>query len=109
LGGAMTLELILQGFTARTHAEVLGEMFDGDVECAIISVAFASKDGVDLIEPVLAPHADKIIVFAGIRNEITSAQALKRLLDIGVSLYAVDTGSRTLLFHPKLYNVRGGE
>lgn len=84
-------------------------MFEGDVERAIISVAFASKDGVDLIEPVLAPHADKIVVFAGIRNEITSAQALKRLLEIGVSLYAVDTGSRTLLFHPKLYHVRGGE
>lgn len=102
----MTIELILQGLTERTHAEVLGEMFEGDVKRAIISVAFASEDGVDLIEPVLARHADKITVFAGIRNEITSAQALKRLLEIGVSLYAVDTGSRTLLFHPKLYHVR---
>ena len=103
------MELILQGLTERTHAEVLGEIFEGDVERAIISVAFASEDGVDLIEPVLAPHADKITVFAGIRNEITSAQALKRLLAIGVSLNAVDTGSRTLLFHPKLYYVRAVE
>jgi HKD family nuclease len=103
------MELILQGLTDRTHAEVLGEMFNGDVERAIISVAFASEDGVNLIEPVLTPHADKITVFAGIRNEITSAQALKRLLAIGVCLYAVDTGSRTLLFHPKLYHVRAAE
>ena len=103
------MELILQGFTARTHAKVIGGMFTGDVERAIISVAFVSEEGVNLIEPVLTPHADKITVFAGIRNEITSAQALKRLLEIGVSLFAVDTGSRTLLFHPKLYHVREAE
>lgn len=84
-------------------------MFAGDVERAIISVAFVSSDGVDHIEPLLAAHADQITVYAGIRNEITSAQALKRLLEIGVSLYAVDTGSRSLLFHPKLYHVRGEE
>lgn len=103
------MELILQGLTDRTHAEVLGEMFNGEVERAIISVAFASTDGVDLIDPLLATHAKKITVFVGIRNEITSMQALKRLLEIGVSLYAVDTGSRTLLFHPKLYHVREAE
>lgn len=105
----MAIELILQGLTERTYAEVLGGMFEGEVERAIISVAFSSEDGVDLIEPVLAPYADKVVVFAGVRNEITSAQALKRLLEIGVSLYAVDTGSRTLLFHPKLYHVRRGK
>lgn len=105
----MEVELILQGLSERTHADALEEMFDGDVERAILSVAFVSSDGVDHIEPLLAAHADKIIVYAGIRNEITSAQALRRLLEIGVSVYAVDTGSRSLLFHPKLYHVRGGD
>lgn len=104
----MSLELILQGLTKRTHAEVIGEMFAGEVERAIVSVAFVSQDGVEHIAPLLAAHADKITVYAGIRNEITSAQALKRLLEIGVSLYAVDTGTRMLLFHPKLYHVRAG-
>lgn len=102
----MTVELILQGLTARTHAVVIDEMFADDVERAIISVAFVSSDGVDHIRPSLAPHAEKTTVYAGIRNEITSAQALKRLLEIGVSLFAVDTGSRSLLFHPKLYFAR---
>jgi len=105
----VSIELILQGLTKRTHGKVLGEMFAGAVERAIISVAFVSQDGVDHIEPILAAHANNITVYAGIRNAITSAQALKRLLDIGVSLYAVDTGSRSLLFHPKLYYVRAGE
>ena len=104
----MALELILQGLTERTHAQVLSEMFAGNVERAIISVAFVSQNGADHLEPLWAAHAEKITVYAGIRNEITSAQALKRLLEIGVSLYAVDTGTRTLLFHPKLYYVRTG-
>lgn len=103
------MELILQGLTKRTHADVLGEMFAGDVERAIISAAFVSSDGVDHIEPLLAAHADQITIYVGIRNEITSVQALKRLLEIGVSLYVVDTGSRSLLFHPKLYHVRAEE
>lgn len=103
------MELILQGLTGRTHYEVITEIFAGTVERAIISVAFVSDDGVTLIEPLLTPHADKITVFAGIRNEITSAQAMKRLLAIGVSLYVVDTGSRSLLFHPKLYHARAGD
>lgn len=101
------MELILQGLTDRTHAAVLKEMLKREIQRAIISVAFVSDDGVGLIEPLLAPHSDKITVFAGIRNEITSAQSMKRLLAMGVSLFAVDTGSRTLLFHPKMYHVRG--
>lgn len=103
------MELILQGLTRRTHAAVLKEMFAQKIERAIISVAFVSENGVNLIEPLLTPCADKIIVFAGIRNEITSAQAMKRLSRMDVALYAVDTGSRALLFHPKLYYVRGGD
>jgi len=80
-----------------------------NVERVILSVAFVSDSGVELIAKWLKPLAGKTMVFAGIRNEITSAQALRRLLDIGVSLYAVDTGSRSLLFHPKLYYVCGSQ
>jgi hypothetical protein len=47
-----------------------------------------------------------VTVFAGIRNDITSWQGLKKLHKIGVNLYTVDTGSRNVIFHPKLYLVR---
>lgn len=77
-----------------------------DVERVVLSVAFVSESGVELIENQLRPLAAKTTVFAGIRNDITSAQALRRLLELGVTLYAVDTGSRLLIFHPKLYLVR---
>ncbi|WP_082665079.1 phospholipase D-like domain-containing protein [Sphingopyxis sp. H115] len=105
----MSRELILQGLTKRTHADALKEMFGGSVSRAIMSVAFVSESGVELVEPFVQPHAANVLVFAGIRNEITSAQALKKLLAAGVSLFVVDTGSRSLLFHPKLYYVRGDD
>lgn len=104
----MSRELIFQGLTKRTHASALEEMLSlGDVQRVILSVAFVSDSGVELVEKRLRPLAAKTTVFAGIRNDITSAQALRRLLGLGVTLYAVDTGSRLLIFHPKLYLVRG--
>jgi hypothetical protein len=48
-------------------------------------------------------------VFAGIRNDTTSYQGLARLHGIVRQLYTVDTGSRTVIFHPKLYLVRAVE
>ena len=73
----------------------------------LISVAFANQGGVDLLADALAPHAAKARAFIGIRNDITSAQGAARLLGLGVDLRLVDTGARTLLFHPKLYLARG--
>lgn len=101
-------EFILQGLTTRTHGDVVHELFAiDDIKRSIISVAFLMESGVEHIEPALAPHAGNVTVFAGIRNDITSFQGMKRLLDAGVSLHAVDTGTRHVLFHPKLYYVRG--
>lgn len=101
-------EFILQGLTARTHGDVVRELFDvADIQRSIISVAFLMESGVDQIAPKMAPHVGTATVFAGIRNDITSYQGMKRLLDAGVALHAVDTGTRHLLFHPKLYYVRG--
>lgn len=101
-------EFILQGLTKRTHGDVVRELFDvADVQRSIISVAFLMESGVDQIATKMAPHAASTMVFGGIRNDITSYQGMKRLFEAGVSLHAVDTGTRHLLFHPKLYYVRG--
>jgi HKD family nuclease len=101
-------EFILQGFTARTHANAVRELFQiPDIEKVILSVAFVAESGVQQIETQLKTHASHLTIFAGIRNDITSHQALTRLRDIGGKLYTVDTGSRTVIFHPKLYLVRG--
>lgn len=101
-------EFILQGFTTRTHGAVLRELFDvADIEHVLLSVAFVSESGVEQIEAKLKTVAKKVHIFAGVRNEITSYQALARLLKIGGALNVVDTGARGIVFHPKLYLVRG--
>jgi len=101
-------DFILQGLTPRTHTEAIKRLFDVvGIEQVILSVAFINEDGVRLIEDNLRLIAKKTKVFSGIRNDITSHQGLARLMDIGVSLFTVDTGARNVVFHPKLYFVKG--
>jgi HKD family nuclease len=100
-------EFILQGFTARTHAEAIRDIFDlPQIQRVLLSVAFVTEGGVELLAHALVKHATKATVFAGIRNELTTAQGLAALHAIGLELYTVDTGSRHVIFHPKLYLVR---
>jgi hypothetical protein len=103
------LEFILQGLTLRTHIDAVRELFNvPDIRRVMLSVAFVSESGVEQIEEMLRAHAANAIVFAGIRNDITSYQGLVRLHSIiGNNLYIVDTGARDILFHPKFYLVRG--
>lgn len=104
------MEFIFQGFTTRTHADAVRELFNvPDIEKVTLSVAFVSESGVQQIEANLKAHSAHVNVFAGIRNDITSHQGLARLYSIGSKLFTVDTGSRMILFHPKLYLVRGKE
>ena len=101
-------EFIFQGFTAKTHQVAVNRLFDvPDIKRVIVSVAFVNKSGVELLEAQIKKHSPKVKAFIGIRNDITSAQGAKHLLDLGASLFVVDTGSRGVLFHPKLYLVRG--
>ena len=45
--------------------------------------------------------------FVGIRNGVTSVQGLRRLVEIGLRVFAVDTASRGIIFHPKFFLVEG--
>lgn len=101
-------EFILQGLSPKTHGAVVGELYDiPDIQRSIISVAFLTESGVDHIAHRFMPHVATATVFGGIRNDITSYQGMRRLFESGVALHAVDTGTRHVLFHPKLYYVRG--
>lgn len=98
------LDFILQAVTTANHAEAIRALFGiSDPEQVLVSVAFVREAGLDDVEAVIKPLAAKAKFFVGIRNDITSIQAIKRLLAMKVALYAVDTGSRHTIFHPKLY------
>ena len=98
------LDFILQAVTATNHAEAIRELLGlPKPKQVLVSVGFVRESGLDAVEAAIKPLAAKVRFFVGIRNDITSIQAIKRLLAMNVELYAVDTGSRTTIFHPKLY------
>lgn len=104
----MSATFVLQGLTPQNHISAVADVMQVDeIERVLISVAFVSSTGVDLLANYIRPHATRTTAFIGVRNGITSAQAVKALLDLGVDLKAVDTGSAHLVFHPKLYYARG--
>lgn len=98
------IELVSQAIGPDTHASTIQKLLTlPNLKQFVASVAFVRQDGVDSIAEALKRHAKACEFYIGIRNEITSVQAVHRLLEIGVSVHAVDTASRAILFHPKLF------
>lgn len=105
----MATRLILQGLTDGNHLDEVCEVLSLDqAELVIVSVAFVRSSGVGPLSDALEGVSTKTKVFAGVRNGITSAQAIKALLDLGLEVWLVDTGSAQLLYHPKLYYAHSG-
>ena len=102
-----TLNFLLQGFTSSSHLDAINSLFElTDIEQAILSVAFLNRAGVHLLDDPLSAFGSKIDAFVGIRNDITSHQGLRALFNHGVRVHYVDTGSRHVIFHPKIYYTR---
>lgn len=98
------LNFILQAVTTANHAESIRTLLALPKPTKIVvSVAFARTAGLEAIQESIKPLAGRTKFFVGIRNDITSIQAIKHLLALKLDLYAVDTGSRQVIFHPKLY------
>lgn len=104
----MSRNFFVQGFSDSTYAEqVRWVLSTPNLEQAIISVAFINADGVNLLEENLDQIIDRTAFFCGIRNDITSYQGILRLFEKGHQVYLVDTGSRSRIFHPKVYLAKG--
>ncbi len=100
---------LLQGLTAQTHMEALAQLLGrDDLDRVLLSVAFVTKGGADLVARELATAGKRADIFVGIRNGVTTREGLEALLTTGANLYYVDTGARELLFHPKIYICRCG-
>lgn len=99
--------LVIQGLTEANHLDALAHVLSlEDSTSIVMSIAFIRASGAMPLSSMVAPIANRIRVFAGIRNGVTSAQGIKALIDAGVELYTVDTGSLQKIYHPKLYYSR---
>lgn len=95
---------LLQGLTASTHLEALQTLLARpDLDRVLISVAFVTEGGADLIASRLKAAECRVDVFAGVRNGVTTREGLLALMRAGASVHYVDTGAKGLLFHPKIY------
>ncbi len=98
---------LLQGLTAHTHVEELKRLLaHNDLKRVLISVAFVTKGGIDLIASELASVGSQFDAFVGIRNGISTREGLTALMETGANVYYVDTGTTDQLFHPKVYVCR---
>ncbi len=98
------IDFLLQAVTSGFHASALRKLLsDPNLERFVASVAFVRQDGVDAVANELKAVAKVAIFFVGIRNDITSAQALRRLLGLGVKVFAVDTASRSTVFTRRFF------
>ena len=99
----MQTQVIFQRIKGSHLVAVQDLLSIAGVEKVLISVAFANVNGLDALEKSLRPVALQTKLFIGIRNGITSAQALEKGLQFGCSVYVVDTGTPSIVFHPKVY------
>src|SRR5687768_8259877 len=97
-------DFILQAVTQSNHADAVSKILKLDpITWVLVSVAYMREEGLAAVEDAIRRVADRSIFFVGIRNDLTSVQAVKRLLKLKVQLYAVDTATRRTIYHPKLY------
>ena len=102
--------LLLQGVTPDNHWAIVRHLLQiPNPERVVISVGFMNESGLVALESVLSPIAKHTTILTGIRNGITSVQGLRKSLEMGCTTYVVDTGSRSVLFHPKVYVSRNAD
>ena len=102
------VNLLLQAVTTEFHASALKKLLSRpNLERFVASIAFVQQGGVNAVSDELKAVAKVTKFFVGIRNDITSVQALRRLLDLGVKVFVVDTASRSKIFHPKVFLAKG--
>lgn len=98
-------EILFQGVVENNfHLDAIKNISALDnISELIFCVAFARSEGIDLIFEVIDIDVSKVKFFLGVRNGITSAQALHELVKKDVEINCIDTGSSGVLFHPKIY------
>ena len=105
------LDFILQGLsTTEDHFAATHRVFSlPNVTTGIVASAFMNAAGASIIAEMVAPLSDRIKVFVGVRNDVTTLQAIQTLVSDGICPILVDTATQAFIFHPKVYLTRNAE
>lgn len=105
------LDFILQGLsTTEDHFAATHRVFSlPNVTTGIVASAFMNAAGASIIAEMLAPFSDHIKVFVGVRNNVTTLQAIQTLVSNSICPILVDTATQAFIFHPKVYMTRNAD
>lgn len=105
------IDILLQGLREDDdHETAVNELLQiENIDSYLFSLAFVRKAGVERIINNLQNVSDKIDIFIGIRNGITSIQSIFALQKVGIHPYVVDTATNNKIFHPKIYAAYNAE
>lgn len=106
----MANKIVFQGLKNHNHLHYLLKILGLErAKRILVSVAFMNKAGISQVSNKIKEISCDVSLLAGIRNGVTSAQGLQTAIDLGCNVYAVDTGARNIIFHPKIYFSRNEE
>jgi HKD family nuclease len=99
------IEFITQGFIqGDDHILKIKNLLSiNGLQTVLFNVAYVKTSGINFILPELEHINEKLTIFAGMRNGITSIQSVFSLLDLKANVYLVDTGTVNIVYHPKIY------
>ena len=105
------LDFILQGLsTTEDHFAATHCVFSlPNVATGIVASAFMNAAGASIIAEMVAPFSDHVKVFVGVRNDVTTLQAIQTLVRNSICPILVDTATQAFIFHPKVYMTRNAE
>lgn len=105
------LDFILQGLSnTDDHFASTHNVFSlADIAEGIVASAFMNAAGASIIAEMVAPLSDRIKVFVGVRNDVTTLQAIQTLVSQNIYPILVDTATQAFIFHPKVYMTRNAE
>lgn len=98
-------KFIVQGLVDNNdHYAALVQLFNlPNINRCLISTAFANLAGINLLIPNLRQLKDVLTIYVGIRNGISSKQAITLLLENDIHPFCVDTATQAYIFHPKVF------
>lgn len=104
-------EFIMQGINKDiNHMKGISSLLKHDnIEEITIATAFLKSNGLEAIESLILENVDKVKMYVGIRNGITTKQGIEKAISLGINIKVVDTGTQHFIFHPKLYVVNCGD